>query len=203
MCLWGNDINPFLLPCELAYILNSSQPLGSSHTYIHVLSLSTFLCPISWDLKPFTWDISYERQTFLCCLFLVHPCCPWSSSNVADEWYIFLPFWEADNIGTFPWKGNSILSYLEFIQVILHRLFEFQYRVTQTSITLTTSLVERNRHIEDLLTSTSLRSVFTGQYVTGKSIIVSLTELGSMSTCEIAHLALNHKLLLWILISVF
>lgn len=30
-----------------------------------------------------------------------------------------------------PWEGNNILSYLEFIQVVLHQLVEFQHNMEQ------------------------------------------------------------------------
>lgn len=38
---------------------------------------------------------------------------------------------ELTTLSLHPWEGSNILSYLEFIQVILHQLFEFQHNVAQ------------------------------------------------------------------------
>jgi len=38
---------------------------------------------------------------------------------------------ELTTLSLHPWKGNNGLSYLEFVQVILQQLFDFQHNVAQ------------------------------------------------------------------------
>lgn len=122
VCSCRKDINCYLLPCELTMHPIYQSP-SSSLLHAHAHSVSASLCPISWGLTC-TSPVKDKVST------VVH-WCPWSSSNVADGWHVFLFSEELTTLSLHPWEGNNALSYLAPTQVILHWLFEFQCHVAQ------------------------------------------------------------------------